>query len=96
VSWWTKLLGIDEAPVDLRSRVVELEESLDRERRGNADARIRIASRAREDQALVLRYREALEFYAKRDNWRIGGLETKPKANNDGGLRARRALGLVE
>lgn len=101
MSWWSKLFG-GEKPAEgprpptykeLIERVDELVSQVERERAEAAEKRRRVASRARDDQALLARYREALEFYANEQSWRAQGLSAITPSTSDRGHKARRALG---
>lgn len=99
MSWWAKLFEKKPAKeagptyADLVFRVKELEAQVERERASSADKRRRIASRSRDDQALLQRYRAALEFYADEKSWRAQGLSAVTPSVIDRGHKARKALG---
>lgn len=104
MSWWSNLFGgkKEAAPAvaarppsykELVERVGELEAEVEDERKTNAEKRRRVAARARDDQALLERYRTSLEFYANEQHWRPVGLTPSIAAHVDRGYKARRALG---
>lgn len=106
MSWWTNLFGgkkeTDKAtPIKARppsyqelvARVDSLEGQIADERKATAEKRQRVASRARDDQAMLARYRDALEFYANESHWRPLGLVQNVAAHVDRGFKARKALG---
>lgn len=107
MSWWAdmfaglkkKTAGSVGAPTykDLLARVAHLEEQIASERKTTQEKRIKVASRAQDDQVLLNRYRLALEWYAKPDSWRPRLDVTLAKAvspvESDRGYKARKALG---
>ena len=105
MSWWSKMFGGKDAKVaepikarpptyqELVAQVDELRAQVERERADAADKRRRVASRARDDQAKLQRYEQALEFYAGEQSWRAQGLSAVTPAVADRGHKARRALG---
>lgn len=101
MSWWSKLFGGSEAKAgprpptyqELVAQVDELRAQVERERAEAADKRRRVAGRARDDQALLERYRNALEFYANEASWRAQGLSAVTPTTTDRGHKARKALG---
>lgn len=109
MSWWTNLFGgkketgKETTPIKARppsyqelvARVGELEDQVANERKTTAEKRQRVASRAREDQMMLARYRDALEFYANESHWRPLGLVQSVAAHVDRGYKARKALGRV-
>lgn len=107
MSWWSNLFGGEKKATaampavaarppsykELVERIGALEDQIADERNATAEKRQRIASRSRDDQALLSRYRDALEFYASEQSWRPVGLVSKVAAHEDRGYKARKALG---
>ena len=108
MSWWSNLFGgkkqaEEPKPEKLRpptyqelvAKIDELRDTIAQVKKDAAEVRRRISNRARDDQALLARYREALEFYAKEESWRAQGLSAVTPTTSDRGHRARKALGRI-
>jgi hypothetical protein len=105
VPWWKSLFASKAEPTakppsysELVSQVAQLENMLADLGRANSTFRQRTARRSRESEEIAERYRLALEWYAKLENWRPYGLATGAipplvRALDDKGHRARKALG---